>query len=131
MNGRTRSQNKFVKSDKRKISAVKIGVQIKLREHQAYTDPWKHQRWDQVPRRLSIGCTRREPSSIIVNAEFFRYQSQCVKCGLTIGMKTVRQHMAQGKFVIMNWIIVTAIELAKRRHQTRLQKSLHYQLVCQ
>jgi hypothetical protein len=38
--------------------------------------------------------------------------------------------MAQGKFVIINYIIVTAIELAKLRHQTRLHKSLYYQLVC-
>jgi hypothetical protein len=89
-----------------------------------------------VPKRskhpLPTSGIRHEPSSIIVNAELSAVKvSIHVKCGLTIGMKNVRQHMAQGKFVIMNKIIVTGIELAKRRNQTRMQKSLYYQVVCQ
>jgi hypothetical protein len=39
--------------------------------------------------------TRHEPCSLIMNAELFHCQSQCVKYGLTIGMKNVRQQMAQ------------------------------------
>jgi hypothetical protein len=64
------------------------------------TDPQTCRRWDQVPRRskhpLSTGHTRREPSSMIMNAELSAVcQSQCANYSLTIGMKNVRQHMAQ------------------------------------
>ena len=31
-------------------------------EHQGYTDPWKDQRWDQVPRRVSIPCWSVTPA---------------------------------------------------------------------
>jgi hypothetical protein len=63
-------------------------------------DPRTCPRWDQVPARskhsLSTGQTRREPSSMIMNAELSTVcQSQCAKYGLTIGMKNVRPHMAQ------------------------------------
>jgi hypothetical protein len=71
----------------------------------ANTDPRTYRRWDQVPRRskhtLLTDHTCREPSSMIMNAEL-----SAVK---VIGMKNVRKHMAQGKFVIRK-IIVTAIE---------------------
>jgi hypothetical protein len=71
------------------------------------TDPRTCWMWDQVPRRskhlLSTGNTRREPSSMTMNAELPTVcQSQCAKYGLTIGMKNVKQHMAQWKFAILN-----------------------------
>jgi hypothetical protein len=42
-----------------------------------------------------------------------RRQIQCAKNGLTIGMKNVRQHMAQQKFVMVDLIIEMTIELVK------------------
>jgi hypothetical protein len=65
----------------------------------ANTDPRTYRKWDHVPRRnihpLSTGHIRRQPRSMIMNAELSAVcQSQFAKYGLTIGMK-VRQHMAQ------------------------------------
>jgi hypothetical protein len=63
------------------------------------TDPRTYRKWHQVPRRskhpLSTGHNHREPSHMIMDAEFSAVcQSQCVKYGLTIGMKNATQHMA-------------------------------------
>jgi hypothetical protein len=70
----------------------------------ANTDPRAYLMLDQVPTRskhpLLIDHTRREPSSMIMNAELSAAKV-CVKYGLTIDMKNVRQHMAQWKFVII------------------------------
>ena len=55
MNGKIRSQNRCPDQVHKIIYS----------ENQAYTDPWKHQRWNQVPRRskhpLLTGHTRRAP----------------------------------------------------------------------
>jgi hypothetical protein len=51
---------------------IQVGITSQINTW-ANTDPRKYRRWDQVPRRskhpLPTGRTRREPSSIIVNAE--------------------------------------------------------------
>jgi hypothetical protein len=89
----------------RRVISLEIQVGITSRIHKwANTDPRKYKRWDQVPRRSKHPVDRSHPPW----AQFhYREcgviccQSQCVKCGLTIGMKNVRQYMAQGKFVMM------------------------------
>jgi hypothetical protein len=58
----------------RRVISLEIQVGITSRINKwAITDHRKYRRWDQMPRRskhpLSTGRTRREPSSIIVNAE--------------------------------------------------------------
>jgi hypothetical protein len=78
---------------------TEVGI-TSQRNKWANTDPRIYRRWDQVLKRskhpLLTGHTRREPSSMIMNAELSAVcQSQCAKYGLTIGMKNVRQHMAQ------------------------------------
>jgi hypothetical protein len=49
-----------------------VGITSQIKKW-AKTDPWKYRRWDQMSRRnehlLPTGRNRREPSSIIVNAE--------------------------------------------------------------
>jgi hypothetical protein len=57
-----------------KVISLKIQVgNTNQRNKWANTDPQIYRRWDQVPRRskhpLSTGHTRREPSSMIMNAE--------------------------------------------------------------
>jgi hypothetical protein len=51
---------------------IQVGITSQINKW-ANTDSLKYRRWDQVPRRskhpLPTGRTRREPSSIIVNAE--------------------------------------------------------------
>jgi hypothetical protein len=52
----------------RYLRVISLEIQVGITN-----DPRKYRRWDQVPRRskhpLPTGHTRREPSSIIVNAE--------------------------------------------------------------
>jgi hypothetical protein len=57
-----------------RVISLKIQVgNTNQRNKWANTDPRIHRRWDQVPRRskhpLLIDHTRREPSSMILNAE--------------------------------------------------------------
>jgi hypothetical protein len=84
-------------------------------KNRAYTDPWNtrggigchgrvsipnwsHPLWALFPRSIhSTTCS----------------QDQCVKNGLTIGMKHIRQHVAQWKVVWVNTIAVTTIKFAK------------------
>jgi ribosomal protein S17E len=56
---------------------------------------------------------------------------QCVKNGLTIGMKHIRQHVAQRKVVWANKIVVTTIKFAESCLYTRHLKPLWHQLICQ
>jgi hypothetical protein len=58
-----------------RVISLKIQVgNTNQRNEWANTDPRIYQTWDQVPRRskhpLLIDHTRREPSSMIMNAEF-------------------------------------------------------------
>ena len=63
----------------------------------ANTDPWAHQRWDQVPRRskhpLLIGHTRREPIVLIHHLYNARAPEVNLRSGVNIsdvGVKTLR-----------------------------------------
>jgi hypothetical protein len=62
------------------------------------TDLWIYQRWDQVPRKckhpLLTGHTRREPYIPDLVYGINRSQNQCVKNGLSIVMKHIRQHLS-------------------------------------
>jgi hypothetical protein len=88
----------------------------------ANTDARIHRSWDQVPRRSN------HPLSHPLGAKFHDHEcgvirclSQCAKYSQTVDMKNIRQHIAQRKFVIINYMIIeTARELAKCLHQTRL-----------
>jgi hypothetical protein len=63
---------------------------------------------------LLTGDTRRDraPFPRSINGTT-RSQYQCVKNGLTIGMKHIRQHVAQRKAIWANKIIVTIIKFAE------------------
>jgi hypothetical protein len=59
-------------------SAISLKIQVgntNQRNKWANTDHWIYRRWDQVPKRskhpLLIDHTRREPSSMIMNADLF------------------------------------------------------------
>jgi hypothetical protein len=54
-------------------------------------------------------------------------QSQHVKHCPTTGTKNARQHTAQRKLATINQTTATATTPAKRRHETKLQKSLQHQ----
>jgi hypothetical protein len=51
---------------------------------------------------LLIDHARREPSSMIMNAELSAVKISVPSMVITIGMKNVRQYMALPKFVIIN-----------------------------
>jgi hypothetical protein len=77
-----------------RVISLKIQVgNTNQRNKWANTDPRLYRRWDQVPRRgkhpMLINHTRCEHECGVI-----RCQSQCVKYGLTIGMKNVRQHIS-------------------------------------
>ena len=83
-----------------RVISLKIQVGItNQRNKWANTDPRIYRRWDQVPRRskhlLLINRTRREPSSMIMNAELSAVKVSQSKYSLTIGMKNIRHSMAQ------------------------------------
>jgi hypothetical protein len=62
----------MAKIPKSNLSRNQVGITSQIHKW-ANTDPRKYRRWNQVPRRskhpLPTGHTRREPSSIIVNAD--------------------------------------------------------------
>jgi hypothetical protein len=77
---------------------TQVGI-TSQRNKWAYMDTRVYQRWDQVPRRskhpLPTGHTRPELYFHDHKCGVIGCQSQCAKYGLTIGMKNVKQLMAQ------------------------------------